>query len=132
MGGVFGVISKSDCVTDVFFGTDYHSHLGTKNGGMCILQDDGFNRSIHSISNAAFRSKFDSELAEMQGKAGIGALSDGDPQPLTIKSRQGFYAVATVGRINNKKELVDEIIGKNEGLFMQKKRQTISKEAKKC
>jgi len=118
MGGVFGVISKSDCVTDVFFGTDYHSHLGTKNGGMCILQDDGFNRSIHSISNAAFRSKFDSELAEMQGKAGIGALSDGDPQPLTIKSRQGFYAVATVGRINNKKELVDEIIGKNEGLFM--------------
>lgn len=118
MGGVFGAVSKKDCVMDVFFGTDYHSHLGTKNGGMCILQEDGFNRSIHSIANSAFRSKFEDELSVMKGTSGIGALSDGDPQPLTVKSRQGDYAIATVGRINNKKALVDEIIEKNEGLFM--------------
>lgn len=110
MGGVFGVTSEKDCVMDVFFGTDYHSHLGTKRGGICILQEDGFNRAIHNIENSPFRSKFEEEIEEMNGKWGIGAISDGDPQPLTIYSNQGDYAITTVGRINNKEALVDELL----------------------
>ena len=88
MGGVFGVTSKHDCVMDIFFGTDYHSHLGTKRGGMCILQEDGFNRAIHNIENSPFRSKFEDELNDMKGHWGIGSISDGDPQPLTVLSNQ--------------------------------------------
>ena len=79
MGGVIGFASKQDCVMDLFFGTDYHSHLGTKRGGMCILQEDGFNRSIHNIENSPFRSKFEQDIEEMKGNMGIGAISDGDP-----------------------------------------------------
>ena len=78
MGGVIGFASKQDCVMDLFFGTDYHSHLGTKRGGMCILQEDGFNRSIHNIENSPFRSKFEQDIEEMKGNMGIGAISDGD------------------------------------------------------
>ncbi|MEG0156910.1 MAG: amidophosphoribosyltransferase [Anaerovoracaceae bacterium] len=118
MGGIFGVVSNNDCVMDIFFGTDYHSHLGTKKGGMCILQKDGFNRSIHNIQNSAFRSKFEAEIEEMQGNSGIGAISDGDPQPLAVFSQQGDYAITTVGRINNKEELVAELIAGNHGQFM--------------
>ena len=103
---------------DIFFGTDYHSHLGTKRGGMCILEEGGFNRSIHNIENSPFRSKFESEIGEMSGLAGLGSISDGDPQPLTILSRQGEYAIATVGRINNKKELAQELLQKGYGQFM--------------
>ena len=118
MGGVIGFISRQDCVMDLFFGTDYHSHLGTKNGGMCVLQEDGFNRSIHNIENSPFRSKFEEDLEEMSGKMGIGSISDGDPQPLTVRSRQGDYAITTVGRINNKEELVAELLKDRAGQFM--------------
>lgn len=118
MGGIFGVVSNTDCVLDIFFGTDYHSHLGTKKGGMCILQEDGFNRSIHNIENSAFRSKFEEELESMKGNKGIGAISDGDPQPLTVYSKQGDYAITTVGRINNKEELVAQLISHGHGQFM--------------
>ena len=118
MGGVIGFVSRQDCVMDLFFGTDYHSHLGTKNGGMCVLQEDGFNRSIHNIENSPFRSKFEEDLEEMSGKMGIGPISDGDPQPLTVRSRQGDYAITTVGRINNKEELVAELLKDRAGQFM--------------
>ena len=120
MGGVIGFVSKQDCVMDVFFGTDYHSHLGTKNGGMCIWQEDGFNRSIHNIENSPFRSKFEEDLDKMKGRMGIGAISDGDPQPLTVRSRQGEYAITTVGRINNKEALVEELLQQSSGQFMSK------------
>ena len=117
MGGVIGFASKQDCVMDLFFGTDYHSHLGTKRGGMCILQEDGFNRSIHNIENSPFRSKFEQDIEEMKGNMGIGAISDGDPQPLTVYSRQGDYAIATVGRIN-KDEIVQELLKDRPSQFM--------------
>lgn len=118
MGGVIGFVSEHDCVMDLFFGTDYHSHLGTKNGGMCVLGEDGFNRSIHNIENSPFRSKFEEDLEEMSGKMGIGSISDGDPQPLTVRSRQGDYAITTVGRINNKEEIVAELLKERAGQFM--------------
>ena len=120
MGGVFGVVSKNDCVMDIFFGTDYHSHLGTKNGGMCILQEDGFHRTIRSIANSPFRGKFEDELDSMVGNYGIGAISDGDPQPLTVKNKFGNWAITTVGRINNKDELVDWLINESNAHFMSK------------
>lgn len=118
MGGVIGFVSKQDCVMDLFFGTDYHSHLGTKRGGMCVLQKDGFNRSIHNIENTPFRSKFEVDIEEMEGNMGIGAISDGDPQPLTVRSRQGDYAITTVGRINNKEEIVKDLLEDRPGQFM--------------
>ncbi|MCR4668868.1 MAG: amidophosphoribosyltransferase, partial [Clostridia bacterium] len=118
MGGILGVTSKQDCVMDIFFGTDYHSHLGTKRGGMCILQKDGFNRSIHNIENSPFRSKFEGELEGMEGKMGIGAISDGDPQPLTVYTKLGDWALATVGRINNKEEIVRDLMGNSRGHLM--------------
>ena len=118
MGGVIGFVSKQDCVMDLFFGTDYHSHLGTKRGGMCVLQKDGFNPSIHNIENTPFRSKFEVDIEEMEGNMGIGAISDGDPQPLTVRSRQGDYAITTVGRINNKEEIVKDLLGDRPGQFM--------------
>ncbi|MGL4483804.1 MAG: amidophosphoribosyltransferase [Anaerovoracaceae bacterium] len=118
MGGIFGAVKKNDCVLDIFFGTDYHSHLGTKNGGMCILQENGFNRSIHSISNTPFRTRFEEELEEMKGNSGIGAISDGDPQPLTVRNDKGNWAICSVGRINNKEELVKELLRGGHGHFM--------------
>ncbi|MEE1038384.1 MAG: amidophosphoribosyltransferase [Eubacterium sp.] len=120
MGGVFGVVSREDCVMDIFFGTDYHSHLGTKTGGMCIRQKDGFNRAIHGISNAPFRGKFEAELETMEGNAGIGAISDEDPQPLTVRNKFGNWAITTVGRINNKQELIDWLIEEKDVHFMSK------------
>ncbi len=118
MGGVIGFASSQDCVMDLFFGTDYHSHLGTKRGGMCVLQEDGFNRSIHNIENSPFRSKFESDIEGMKGNMGIGAISDGDPQPLTVFSRQGDYAITTVGRINNKEAIVKELLKDRPTQFM--------------
>ena len=85
---------------------------------MCILQEDGFNRSIHNIENSPFRSKFEQDIEEMKGNMGIGAISDGDPQPLTVYSRQGDYAIATVGRINNKDEIVQELLKDRPSQFM--------------
>lgn len=118
MGGVFGVIGYNDCVMDVFFGTDYHSHLGTKRGGMCIRQLNGFNRKIHDIENSPFRSKFEEELDGMRGTAGIGAISDSDPQPLIMYNKFGHWGVTTVGRINNKDEIVKKLIDRGHLQFL--------------
>lgn len=106
MGGFFGVASKNDCVFDLFFGTDYHSHLGTKRGGMAVYGEKGFNRAIHNIQNSPFRTKFERDVDEMEGKLGIGCISDVDPQPLIVRSHLGNFAITTVGRINNVDELV--------------------------
>ena len=109
MGGFFGAISHKNCIYDVFFGTDYHSHLGTRRGGMAIYDKElGFQRQIHNIENTPFRTKFESDLAKFKGNAGIGAISDSDPQPLLIRSHLGLFAIATVGRINNADELVEK------------------------
>jgi amidophosphoribosyltransferase len=101
MGGVFGVVSKKDCVPEVFYGTDYHSHLGTRRGGLSFHNDEGFTRSIHNIENDYFRSKFEPDLKKLHGSKGIGVISDTDSQPLIIASHLGTFAVVTVGRINN-------------------------------
>ena len=108
MGGFFGVASKTDCVFDLFFGTDYHCHLGTKRGGMAVFGDDGFQRAIHNIENSPFRTKFERDVEEMKGSLGIGCISDTEPQPLIVRSHLGNYAITTVGRINNLEELVKD------------------------
>ena len=106
MGGFFGVISENDCVADLFYGTDYHSHLGTKRAGMAVTDRNGIiRRFIHDITNAQFRSKFDSDLPKLSGKCGIGVISDMEDQPLVICSHLGTYAIVTVGKINNIDEL---------------------------
>ncbi len=107
MGGFFGVVSKTDCVFDLFFGTDYHSHLGTKRGGMAVYGEQGFNRAIHNIQNSPFRTKFERDVEEMQGCSGIGCISDTEPQPLIVRSHLGSFAITTVGRINNADALVE-------------------------
>ncbi|MGB8952819.1 MAG: amidophosphoribosyltransferase [Candidatus Aminicenantales bacterium] len=101
MGGFFGVASQEDCVSDLFYGTDYHSHLGTKRGGLAIFRPDGFVRVIHNIENAQFRSKFDLDVGGMHSRTGIGVISDYDDQPLLIRSHLGNYALVTVGAIKN-------------------------------
>ena len=101
MGGFFGVVSSEDCVSDLFYGTDYHSHLGTCRGGLAVLNSAGFTRHIHDISNAQFRSKFEDDIREMHGHFGIGVISDNESQPLIIGSHLGPYAVVTVGAIKN-------------------------------
>ena len=106
MGGFFGVASKKDCVFDLFFGTDYHSHLGTKRGGMAVYGEDGFQRAIHNIENSPFRTKFERDVDEMKGWMGIGCISDNEAQPLIVRSHLGTFAITTVGRINNIDELV--------------------------
>ena len=118
MGGLCGVASKNDCVMDLFFGTDYHSHLGTKRGGMTVLGENGFERAIHDIENSPFRSKFERELDNFKGHMGIGSISDADPQPLSVYSKQGDYAIGTVGKINNKEALVDNLIKIGSTQFM--------------
>lgn len=107
MGGIFGVASKSSCTLDLFFGTDYHSHLGTRRGGLAVYGPNGFNRSIHNIENTPFRTKFDGDLNELEGNLGIGCISDNEPQPLLVQSHLGSFAITTVGKINNMEELVD-------------------------
>lgn len=106
MSGFFGVTSKKDCVFDLFFGTDYHSHLGTRRAGMAVYGNGEFNRAIHSIENSPFRTKFDRDYDEMKGNLGIGCISDNEPQPLLVRSHFGNFAIATVGRINNISELI--------------------------
>ena len=101
MGGFFGVASNRDCVLDLFYGVDYHSHLGTRRGGMAVYGEDGFDRAIHNIENSPFRTKFERDAAEMKGNLGIGCISDYEPQPLLIHSNLGRFAIATVGKINN-------------------------------
>lgn len=119
MGGLFGVVSKKSCVTDLYFGTDYHSHLGTSRGGMAVWTGTGFTKAIHNIENDQFRSKFEVDLSKMKGNMGIGCISDSDPQPLTVRSHLGQYAITTVGRINNLKELVDKSLKNNFIHFME-------------
>ena len=110
MGGFCGVISKEDCSSDLFFGTDYHSHLGTHRGGMAVLGDDGnFRRSIHNIQNSPFRSKFEYDLPRLVGRVGIGVISDTDPQPLVMCSKLGTFAIVTVGLVANMDELQKEL-----------------------
>ncbi len=119
MGGFFGAVSKRDCVLDIFFGTDYHSHLGTKRAGMIIFDEtDGFQRQIHNIENTPFRTKFEKDLTDFHGKAGIGCISDTDPQPLLVRSHLGLYAISTVGIINNAEELVEKYFSDHGHQFM--------------
>ncbi len=111
MGGFFGTISTKDCVNDLFYGTDYHSHLGTKRAGLVTFDSErGFSRAIHSLERDYFRSKFEDELNEFAGTEGIGVISDTDPQPIIVNSHLGRYAVATVAKINNQREIADELL----------------------
>ena len=109
MGGFFGVAAKEDCTFDLFFGTDYHSHLGTRRAGMVVYGKKGFDRAIHNIENAPFRTKFDHDVNSMEGNLGIGCISDYEPQPLLMRSHHGTYAITTVGKINNTEELTKQI-----------------------
>lgn len=109
MGGIFGVASKTSCVLDLFFGIDYHSHLGTRRGGMAVYDPEkGFDRAIHNIENSPFRTKFDKDVSELQGNFGIGCISDNEPQPLLVRSHLGNFAITTVGKINNMEELIEK------------------------
>lgn len=118
MGGFYGAISRRDIVIDVFFGTDYHSHLGTRRGGMAAWhREKGFQREIHNIENAPFRTKFDRTLEEMKGNVCIGSISDSDPQPLLVRSSHGMYAICVVGKIRNEDELIQDILEKESGHF---------------
>ena len=119
MGGFFGVASKGDCLFDLFFGTDYHSHLGTRRAGMAVYGENGFDRAIHNIENAPFRTKFDKDLQKMKGYYGIGCISDYEPQPLIVRSHHGTYAITTVSKINNAQKIVDEIFKDNNTHFLE-------------
>jgi len=118
MGGFFGIASYHDCMMDVFFGVDYHSHLGTKRGGLaCYDESIGLQRKIHSIENAPFRTKFEHVFEEMRGVSAIGCISDCDPQPLLVRSNLGTYAICMVGYINNAEELIDQYLSFSGGHF---------------
>ena len=119
MSGFFGVASKTDCVLDLFFGVDYHSHLGTKRAGLAVYGEFGFQRSIHNIENTPFRTKFESDVAEFKGTLGIGCISDAEAQPLLVNSHIGSFAIATVGRINNVEELKEECFNNGKVQFME-------------
>lgn len=120
MGGFFGVAAKEDCVFDLFFGTDYHSHLGTRRAGMAVYsREEGYNRAIHNIENAPFRTKFDKDVNEMRGRMGIGCISDYEPQPLIVRSHHGTYAITTVGKINNSAKLINELFSRGHSHFLE-------------
>ena len=110
MGGVFGVASKGDCSLDLFFGVDYHSHLGTRRGGLAVFQENKFQRVIHNIQNSPFRTKFENDMNDMHGPIGIGCISDYEPQPLLARSHLGRFALTTVGLVSNKEEIVNELL----------------------
>ena len=119
MGGFFGAVCKQDCVLDIFFGVDYHSHLGTRRGGMIVYDKEvGFQRQIHNIENTPFRTKFEKDLQDFQGCSGIGCISDTDPQPLLVRSHLGLYAITTVGIINNAEELIQQYFSDHGHQFM--------------
>ena len=113
MGGFFGTISRDDCVEDLFYGTDYNSHLGTMRGGLAVLNPEGFTRSIHNLENNYFRTKFESDIAGFSGTSGIGVISDTDPQPIIINSHLGKFGIVTVGRISNIDKLEKKALDKN-------------------
>ena len=119
MGGFFGIVSKQDAMVDVFFGVDYHSHLGTRRGGMAAFDSErGLQRVIHNIENAPFRTKFEHIFDEMRGTAVIGCISDTDPQPLLIRSKLGTYAISTIGIINNSDELIEHYLPSAAAILM--------------
>jgi len=119
MGGFFGAVSKRDVSLDIFFGVDYHSHLGTRRGGMIVYDEtDGFQRQIHNIENTPFRTKFEKDLADFHGHCGFGCISDTDPQPLLVRSHLGLYAISTVGIINNAEKLVETYFSDHGHQFM--------------
>ncbi len=118
MGGFFAAASKDDCVFDLFYGTDYHSHLGTRRAGMAVYdKETGFERAIHNIENAPFRTKFNTESHSMRGQLGIGCISDFEPQPVLVRSQHGTFAIATVGKINNTEEIAEKIINQKVHFF---------------
>ena len=118
MGGFFGIASKSDCMLDVFFGVDYHSHLGTRRAGMAAYDSEiGLQRKIHSIENSPFRTKFEHIFEEMRGTSAIGCISDSDPQPMLIRSHLGTYAISMIGTVNNADELIDKYLMLKGGYF---------------
>ena len=118
MGGFFGVVSKEDCVFDLFYGVDYHSHLGTRRAGMAVYsKESGFDKAIHSIENTQFRTKFTGESNSMHGNYGIGCISDYEAQPIHVRSRHGSFAITTVGRINNSAELAEKIVSDHAHFF---------------
>ena len=120
MGGFFGVASKQDCVFDLFFGTDYHSHLGTRRAGLAVYdKQKGYDRAIHNIENSPFRTKFDKDINEMSGNLGIGCISDYEPQPLIVRSHHGTYAISTVGKINNTAQIIKELFDKGHSHFLE-------------
>lgn len=120
MGGFFGVAAKEDCVFDLYFGTDYHSHLGTRRAGMAVYSEErGYDRAIHNIENAPFRTKFDKDVNSMRGNLGIGCISDYEPQPLMVRSHHGTYAITTVGKINNTEEILKEIFAHGSSHFLE-------------
>lgn len=126
MSGYFGVVSKEDCVFDLFFGTDYHSHLGTRRGGMAVYGGEGFNRAIHNIENSPFRTKFDGDIHKMKGNQGIGCISDMEAQPLIVRSHHGTYAITSVSKINNVASLVSMIMKKKGTHFLEMSGGTIN------
>ena len=119
MGGFFSAALKEDCVFDLFYGTDYHSHLGTRRAGLAVFGKDGFNRAIHNIENSPFRTKFSMEVTDMEGNMGIGCISDYDPQPLLVRSHHGTYAIATIGKINNTDRILDELFDRKQTHFLE-------------
>ena len=119
MGGIFASALKQDCVFDLFFGTDYHSHLGTRRAGMVVYGKKGFDRAIHNIENAPFRTKFDRDIGKMEGHMGIGCISDYEPQPLIVRSHHGTYAITTVGKVNNVDEIEKELVKRGTTHFLE-------------
>ena len=127
MGGFFAVAAKTNCIFDLFFGTDYHSHLGTRRAGMTLYdREKGFDRAIHNIENSPFRTKFDREVGQMEGNLGIGCISDFEPQPLIVRSHHGTYAITTVGKINNTDALVQEVFSDSRTHFLEMSGGTIN------
>ena len=119
MGGFFAVAAKESCVLDLFYGTDYHSHLGTRRAGMAVYGENGFDRAIHNIQNSPFRTKFDKDVEELKGNIGIGCISDYEPQPLLVHSHLGSFAITTVGKIANSEELVQECYNSGKTHFLE-------------
>ena len=118
MGGFFGAASKTDCVFDLFYGTDYHSHLGTRRAGMAVFSEEtGFDKAIHNIENAPFRTKFTKESHSMHGTLGIGCISDYEAQPILVRSHHGTFAITTIGKINNADSIVKSLVDQNIHFF---------------
>ena len=127
MGGFFATALKENSIFDLYYGTDYHSHLGTRRAGMAVFGKDGFNRAIHNIESSPFRTKFARDMQEMEGELGIGCISDYDPQPLIVRSHHGTYAITTVGKVNNTQQLLDTIFAGSSMHFLEMSGGSINK-----